>query len=707
MVRNIHKIDGAPSSQGDKMTPKFLKMCLILVVLILASLACGQSSGNTDNTNTGGGETPPTTAPPDIPAPTATPVPAVELGEVYRSEDGGYAFAQVPGWVTEEFFGFASHAPEGANPDTDPLIALIGGLEEEDTDLDTAFNAFLTEFTTDATGSVVSGEPFNTMVGSIPARGVELTGTNEDGTPVAGRLVVALVNPRQTLIALGAAQPEMWTQEISALFDAVVGSITFFEPAFDPNSLGNTGDSDTPPTDMIEIREWAIAAVASSEYGSSDWTATSAVGEPDLYPECADDGRAWASATGGGQDWLEVYFATPVLPTEINIYETHSPDQVVNVEVLGVDNVYYSVYTAEPYVALDCPMILSVPVNLDVEVTGVRISLNQTVLPWTEIDAVELVGLSGGEVIAQPTPIPVVGEIPEGFLWRLGGESGIDDEQYAALGGMDVDTNGFLYVSDNIHGLWIYDAAGTFFQKIDHNEFNNPNDVAVSSQGGGYIVATTWGNNSVFVMDFNGNILTQFGSEGNGPGQFGGFSPESVAIDIHNKIYVLDDNEDSAGEDWMRIQVFDINGTYQYEWTVEDDFFSATAIEYWAGPTPADDRLYVLGFIGGYIIEYDLLGNRIREIGADALDFTGPQDLALDKAGNIYVTTWTPDGVMKLDHDGNLIASWGVEAADGDNPWMEGSFYQAGGVAVAPDGSQVYANDWSGDFAYVTAFQFK
>jgi hypothetical protein len=67
------------------------------------------------------------------------------------------------------------------------------------------------------------------------------------------------------------------------------------------------------------IRQWASSATASSEYGNPDWAAHQATGAPDT-PECGDLVSAWASYDQYTVEWLEVGYATPVVPSEVNIY---------------------------------------------------------------------------------------------------------------------------------------------------------------------------------------------------------------------------------------------------------------------------------------------------------------------------------------------------------------------------------------------------
>ena len=143
------------------------------------------------------------------------------------------------------------------------------------------------------------------------------------------------------------------------------------------------------------ISQWATSAVASSEYDASDWSAMQATGAPDTS-ECGDQTTAWASATAGTEEWIELTYDTLVFPTQVNIYQTYYPNQVVKVELIDNASVYHIVYTGEPESIEQCPYILSIPVkDADYLVAGVRITIDQSQIGnWNEIDAVELVGVA-------------------------------------------------------------------------------------------------------------------------------------------------------------------------------------------------------------------------------------------------------------------------------------------------------------------------
>lgn len=159
-----------------------------------------------------------------------------------------------------------------------------------------------------------------------------------------------------------------------------------------PPVVGPAATPSQPPVAGV-LRQWAGGAVASSEYSSPDYSAQQATGAPNT-PQCGDIATAWASETSDGVDWLEVTFATAVVPTGINIYETHSPGFINKVEVKDQAGLYYTVWEGTPGVVEECPRVVSIPVSgVNARVNAVRIHVDQRNDGYyDEIDAVELLG---------------------------------------------------------------------------------------------------------------------------------------------------------------------------------------------------------------------------------------------------------------------------------------------------------------------------
>ena len=165
-------------------------------------------------------------------------------------------------------------------------------------------------------------------------------------------------------------------------------------PTVEPTAEPTTAPATEEPAAAEPINQWASSAVAGSAFSSS-WAATNTIGPADT-PDCGDYTTAWASGTSSGVEWLEVYYDVPVYATQINIYESYNPDQVVLVELIDVDGNVVEAYSQSPENYAVCPMVLSIDLEAtDFLVHGVRITVDQSVLGlgWNEIDAIELVGI--------------------------------------------------------------------------------------------------------------------------------------------------------------------------------------------------------------------------------------------------------------------------------------------------------------------------
>jgi hypothetical protein len=159
--------------------------------------------------------------------------------------------------------------------------------------------------------------------------------------------------------------------------------------------VSTTGEeSPSASTGGGRLEQWAVSASASSSYGEESWSPQAAIGEPDTYPSCGDIATAWASANSTGRDWLELVYATPVVPTEIAVYQTYNPGAIYLIEVIGVSGQSYEVYDVTPAPEEECPYILIVNVSgVSEKIDTVVLHLDQAATgSWNEIDAVRLTG---------------------------------------------------------------------------------------------------------------------------------------------------------------------------------------------------------------------------------------------------------------------------------------------------------------------------
>jgi len=683
------------------MNRKLGPIFFVLLCLALAALACSgggatDTPASTDTPVPATATSVPATATPVPPTPTETPIPGLELDdEAFRNETSGYAILYPQGW--QRFYDEAMEADifydskepieevlYGDVAPTVPIVLVMSG------PLQTIFYGDLDE-TQDAQEMLEIfmewvdevGEVEDVTVDGEPAAAVNVNWV-EDEVAWAGRVVAIHLGDRAIIIQ-GAGTAESWETFIPT-FEAMLASLEISEPA----------------AAAEPIRQWAMEAEASSQYGDPNWSAVQATGAPDT-PECGDEITAWASWGSSSVEWINLYYETPVYPTEINIVQTYNPDQVSQVDLIDMEGVFITVYTQETEQVDDlCPYTLSILVDQsDVLAQGVRITIDQSVLDlgWNEIDAVEIVGIPGEGTAVRPGPTSEGPTEPvEEVIWRIGGESGWEEGQFNAISGMDIGPDGNLYVADSMGYIWVISPEGEVLLNIDADDLWNVSDVQVAADG--TIYAADWGSNAIFVFSADGTLLRQWGQEGGGDGEFGSFSPEYLAICSDGLIYIADDNEDADGEDYERIQVFDAEGNYLAQWNISeiDDFYGISGMD-----CGADGNIYLIGFIGDYVMVLDPSGTQLAALGKDDIAHATSSSVAVDLDGNLYVGTWN-EGVLLLDSQGNLLDQWGLSTGE-DGPRVEGQLHFADGITVDAQGN-VYVGDWAGGYSYITKFMF-
>ena len=199
------------------------------------------------------------------------------------------------------------------------------------------------------------------------------------------------------------------------------------------------------------------------------------------------------------------------------------------------------------------------------------------------------------------------------------------------------------------------------------------------------------------IGDEGEEYVTEFGSFGEGPGQF--LWPTSIAVDKDVNVYVSD-------KFLHRINIFSPNGEYLRHWGVhgsgdgEMDEPSGLAIR--------DDVIFVVDSENHRVQKFTLDGKYIGQFGSFG-DGPGqlntPWGIGLDKDGNVFVADWRNDRVQSFTADGEWLASFGKPGTGGDTsivrrhggirvfPRTVGEFNRPSGVCVDADGD-IYVADW-------------
>ncbi len=241
-----------------------------------------------------------------------------------------------------------------------------------------------------ATGTIQSDDTFG-----VPAAYARVTGGS---LPAGGGVVYALAFDAGTILAV--------IQPSSAANDSLVNllrSIRLGESAeAEPTAVVTTAPIPVATTapKVKAIRQWASSADGSSQYGKDAWSFGQATGAPDTET-CGDNGTAWAGESSTSREILQVFFDQPVIPSQINIYQTYNPGAIVQIDVGNSDNpdrVLPLDNSADAPGNTDCPGVFAYDVSgVDMPIDFVVIYVDQSLTGnWDEIDAVELVGTPAG-----------------------------------------------------------------------------------------------------------------------------------------------------------------------------------------------------------------------------------------------------------------------------------------------------------------------
>ena len=221
--------------------------------------------------------------------------------------------------------------------------------------------------------------------------------------------------------------------------------------------------------------------------------------------------------------------------------------------------------------------------------------------------------------------------------------------QLSSPSGIAADPSGqYVYVSDSAGKVLKFRSDGTFVkqwgsQGQGDGEFSQfVQGLAVDSEGNVY--AADAGNARIQKFSSEGEFLGKWGSDGSEDGQFA--FPYGVAIAPDGSIYV----DDFANR---RIQKFTHDGQFILKWTPGDGDPIGLAVD-------SEGSVYVVPQSFGKVKKYTANGQFLMEFNATTLepaDLYSPIDVAVDSEGNIY-TALQNAGVQKFDRNGNLVMTY-------------------------------------------------
>jgi sugar lactone lactonase YvrE len=320
---------------------------------------------------------------------------------------------------------------------------------------------------------------------------------------------------------------------------------------------------------------------------------------------------------------------------------------------------------------------------------------------------------SGNHRIRKVSPTGVVTTLA-GFSWGFADGTGTS-AQFTSPGGVAVDASGNIFVADRGNNRIrkvsptgvVTTLAGSTQGFADGTgtsaQFSNPYGVAVDAGGNAYVA--DYANHRIRKVSPTGVVTTLAGSSANsyadGTGTSASFNyPFGVFVDASGNVYVAD----SANN---RIRKVSPTGVVTTLAGGSGGFADGT------GTSAKFSNPYGVAMdTSGNLYVADLSNNRIRKVsttgvvttlagsgtrgssdGSALAGFAGPNCVAIDAAGNLYVAEKDQHRISKILPDGTLTTLAGGSAAGfADGTGTSAQFTNPRGVAVDASGT-VYVAD--------------
>jgi sugar lactone lactonase YvrE len=215
----------------------------------------------------------------------------------------------------------------------------------------------------------------------------------------------------------------------------------------------------------------------------------------------------------------------------------------------------------------------------------------------------------------------------------------------------------------------------------DASSVTGPYYIAADANGHLFVAEWTIHNVSQFpLQEFttSGSFIAGVGyyssSPSSAPGAITGVG--GVAVGPDGRIYVTDEGN-------PRTQVFANDRTFLFQWPSQGN---SIAIDAFGHAFEVEE--------GGVVRKYDTNSGaeltRWGSYGSGPGQFNSPQGVAVDSAGNVYVTDTYNHRVEVFDNNGAFLMQWG------DYGIAPGQFYRPMGIGVGPDGKIYVGDTWNG-----------
>lgn len=297
------------------------------------------------------------------------------------------------------------------------------------------------------------------------------------------------------------------------------------------------------------------------------------------------------------------------------------------------------------------------------------------------------------------------------FVASIGGGPDVGHFKYPR--GIAVDRSGTVYVADTGYSrIQVFDSHGSFLFTWGTfgdapGQFRHPSALAVDAALNVYVSDAE--SNRVQVFTRAGVLLRQWGSKGSGAGQF--LQPAGIAVNAEGHVYVADTYN-------YRIQVFANDGKFLRSWgskgTGPGQFHDPKALD-GKGPGPEgiavdgngvvyvtdpwNGRVQVFTSDGRYLREWEHLAKpcgQFDKTDAFALCQRGylaaPSGIAVDRKGNVFVVNQGLTSPLRGFFVQKFAANDAFVKLWGTDGFGPGQFEAPAGAAVDEDGNLYVAD---------------
>ncbi len=242
--------------------------------------------------------------------------------------------------------------------------------------------------------------------------------------------------------------------------------------------------------------------------------------------------------------------------------------------------------------------------------------------------------------------------------------------------------NGSIYITD-VNRLQRFTTNGDFIQAWGgagnaSGRFYSPAGVEVDSDG--FVYVADQGNERIQKFTENGEFILSLGEKENEAGQIG--SPRDVAIGLNDSFFVsvYDLLNDS-------IHYFNSEGEVIKAWNTHATYNIASA---------SDGSVYAVNYNGNTVYHFSAEGELIRrwsgfgyqdaEFRASAITVMSDDNVHAPWYGGVYIADTDKHRILQFSKLGEFVQAWGSEGSN------EGQFISPKGVAVGADGSVFVAD---------------